>query len=101
MDDLPFAALERHLDADVFALLREAGVALRESVFRLGMSPKESRLLPILEDFVATVQTLDETHKFVGIEEAREIRAFYEELAVERELPIASLDDLDDPLPWA
>lgn len=100
MDDLPFAALEGQLEPEVFAALREAGEALRESVRRLGMSPKESRLLPLLEDFVATVQALDEAHGFVGAEEAREIRAFYEDLAVERELPIASLDDLDEPLPW-
>jgi hypothetical protein len=100
MDDLPFAALEGQLDADVLAALREAAVALREAVLRLGTSPKESRLLPLLEDFVATVQALDEAHGFVGTEEAREIRAFYEDLAVERELPIASLDDLDEPLPW-
>lgn len=100
MDDLPFAALEDQLDADVFAQLREAGLALRESVLRLGMSPKESKLLPLIEDFVATVQALDELHGFVGAEEAQEIRAFYEDLAVERELPITSLDDLDEPLPW-
>ena len=49
---------------------------------------------------MATVQALDAAHGFVGAEEAREIRAFYEDLAMERELPIASLDDLDEPLPW-
>lgn len=100
MDDLPFAALEGQIDSDVFAALREAGLALRDGVRRLGMSPKESRLLPLLEDFVATVQALDETHGFVGAEEAREIRTFYEEMAVEHKLPIASLDDLEEPLPW-
>ena len=99
MENLPFAALEDRLDAEVFAKLREAGLALRESVRRLGMSPKESRLLPILEDFVATIQALDELHGFIGAEEAREIRAFYEDLALEHELPIASLDDLDEPPP--
>jgi len=76
------------------------GGCFSDSVRRLGASPKESRLLPLLEDFVATVQALDEVHGFVGAEEARQIRAFYEDLAVERELPIASLDDLDEPLPW-
>jgi hypothetical protein len=100
MDALPFSALEGKLDADVLAALREAAAALRESVVRLGPNPKESRLLPVIEDFVATVQALDELHGFVGAEEAREIRAFYEDLAAERELPIASLDDLDEPLPW-
>ncbi len=96
----PLAVLERHMDADAFVALQEACAALEDQLDRLGEDPKEDRLVPVLEDFVSTLQSLDEIYDMMGPREARYVREWYEELAADQALCVASLDDLEDAPDW-
>lgn len=87
-------------DEDVQSDLREISGALLRGLRRFGQAANEEQLMPLLEEFCLSVGEIEQRHPFLDPDTSDEIREWYAEYAIEHELAIASLDDLDEPPSW-
>lgn len=94
-----FEAWEDSVDADVLNEVRDACRTLESRLRRLGEGASDEDVVPLLEEFVQTINALEAEHAFITPDEARDITEWYEDLATRYDLSIGSLEDLDEVQP--
>jgi len=91
-----FESFEGELDDEVVEKARGICSRLRSSISALGDFPDEDKVVAAIERFVRSFVALDAKYDFMTSAEADDVRSWFEEFAVAKELGVGSLDDLED-----